>query len=86
MAVSAVADVITELIQSYHELNPQFVDELLEEPSPLEFMRYVAAKRPFVIRGGCSQWPATESWSAAYLVHRMEDRLINVAITPSGYV
>lgn len=39
-----------DLLETYNDLNPASVDELYEEPSPLEFMRYVAKNRPFVVR------------------------------------
>jgi len=73
-----------DLITSYHELNSGSVDELREEPSPLEFMRYVARNLPFVVRKGASNWAATKEWNAKYLVDVMGERLVNVAITPHG--
>ena len=39
-----------DLLETYNDLNPANVEELYEEPSPLEFMRYVAKNRPFVVR------------------------------------
>ncbi|KAK7910853.1 hypothetical protein PG985_013334 [Apiospora marii] len=53
MATAAVqeSDPIAELITTYNELNSSVVEELAEEPSPLEFMRYVARNTPFVVRG-----------------------------------
>jgi jumonji domain-containing protein 7 len=86
MAACAVEDAISALIENYGEFNNQSVDELEEEPSPLEFMRYVAINRPFVVRGGCSRWLATKKWTAGYLEERMDSTQINVAITPHGYV
>ena len=75
---------ILDLITSYHELNSGSVDELREEPSPLEFMRYVAKNLPFVIRKGASSWAAAKEWNAKYLVDVMGEHLVNVAITPHG--
>lgn len=60
------------------------MDELSEEPSPLEFMRYVATNRPFVIRGGASSWPSHRKWNAAYLKEVMAGQHVNVAITNRG--
>ncbi|OCL12409.1 Clavaminate synthase-like protein [Glonium stellatum] len=75
---------ISDLINSYHELNSGPVDELEEEPSPLEFMRYVARNLPFVVRKGASDWAAVKEWNAKYLVDVMGEQLVNVAITPHG--
>ena len=75
-----------ELLQSYKELNNSSIDVFNEEPSPLEFMRYVARNRPFVIRGGASKWKAIRNWNAAYLKEALKDEQVNVAITPYGYV
>jgi len=77
-------DALSTLIQAYHELNPDIIDEMNEEPSPLEFMRYVAKNRPFVIRGGAKQWKACRLWNAEYLTEVMQGQLVNVAITPLG--
>lgn len=73
-----------DLISSYHELNSGSVDELRKEPSPLEFMRYVARNLPFVVRKGASSWAAAKEWNAKYLVDVMGEQLVNVAITPHG--
>lgn len=79
-------DPIADLITAYHELNASVIDELHEEPSALEFMRYVAKNRPFVVRGGAKSWKACESWDAAYLSDVMRREDVQVAITPYGYV
>ena len=75
---------IQELIKSYYELNGSSVDELTEQPSPLEFMRYVASNRPFVIRGSLHQWGALQKWNMEYLKSSMADKSVKVAITPTG--
>ena len=80
-----MGDVLTNLINTYHELNANVVDELREEPSPLEFMRYVASNRPFVVRGAASDWKASQRWSAEYLKKAMGDQRITVAVTPTGH-
>ncbi|KAI0157891.1 Clavaminate synthase-like protein [Hypoxylon sp. FL1284] len=77
-------DPIAELITSFNELNPSVVEELTEEPSPLEFMRYVARNTPFVVRGGASDWPAVRRWDAAYLREQLVGQRVNVAVTPLG--
>jgi len=75
---------IANLINTYHELNAAVIDELHEEPSPLEFMRYVARNRPFVVRKAARYWKATEAWDARYLLDRMEGEEVRVAVTPRG--
>jgi peptidyl-lysine (3S)-dioxygenase / protease len=77
---------LEKLILTYHELNSSVVDELTSEPSPLEFMRYVARNRPFVVRGGAADWPALHRWNMDYLLHVMGSSSVNVAITPAGFV
>ncbi|OTA67923.1 putative pla2g4b [Hypoxylon sp. EC38] len=77
-------DPIVELITSFNELNAGVVEELDEEPSPLEFMRYVARNTPFVVRGGARDWQATRRWTAAYLRESLAGHRVNVAVTPSG--
>lgn len=83
--MSTLHEATTEMINAYHELNGD-VDELSEKPSPLEFMRYVAKNRPFVIRGGCSDWYAVQNWNADLLEGVMGDTPIKVAVTPYGLV
>ncbi|MCJ1417636.1 hypothetical protein MMC32_003980 [Xylographa parallela] len=83
-SVSEVRKALQDLVTTYHELNGEHVDELDEEPSALEFMRYVARNRPFVVRKGASKWPAVQHWNYRYLVDRMKDSIVNVAITPYG--
>ncbi|KAK4219437.1 cupin-like domain-containing protein [Rhypophila decipiens] len=79
-------DPLAELITTYNELNSSVIEALHEEPSPLEFMRFVARNTPFVIRGGASNWKATQTWSPAYLSEHLGDEPVNVAVTPLGYV
>lgn len=77
-------DPIAALIDGYHELNPTAIDELEECPSSLEFMRYVAKNRPFVVRRGAHDWNALKLWNAKYLKESMKGRDVNVAVTPKG--
>ena len=81
-----VNQAINEYISSYQEFNGTTVDELQNEPSPLEFLRYCAKNRPFVVRGGASKWSAVQSWNAEYLKQALGKQLVNVAITPHGSV
>ena len=83
-SVSEVRNALQDLVTTYHELNGEHVDELDEEPSALEFMRYVARSRPFIVRKGASRWPAVQHWDYRYLIDKMKDDRVNVAITPHG--
>ena len=74
---------IEEAIKSYHELNGTTIEEI-PEPSALEYMRYVAQNRPFVVRRGCSAWLA-QRWNVDYLLDTMGETPIAVAITPHGF-
>lgn len=78
------AEPVAELLNNYHELNSSDVSELDAEPSPLEFMRYVARNTPFVVRKGAANWPATKMWTASYLASYLRDQTVNVAVTPKG--
>ncbi|KAM0722345.1 hypothetical protein Q7P37_001786 [Cladosporium fusiforme] len=77
-------DPIADLISTYHELNAPIVDEFHDEPSALEFMRYVAKNRPFVVRGGAKSWKACKEWDAAYLATVLQNEDVQVAVTPYG--
>ena len=78
--------VLESAINTYHELNCGSIEELVEPPSPLEFMTFVAKNKPFVIRKDAHKWPAVDLWNAGYLKQTMGDASINVAVTPSGSV
>ena len=78
------SDPIIELLTTYSELNLSTTDELTEVPSALEFMRYVARNRPFVVRGGALDWRATKTWSVETLKELLEGQSVNVAVTPEG--
>ena len=77
-------DPLGELITAYFELNSTVVEELDEEPSPLEFMRYVARNTPFVVRRAAAGWKASTTWSADYLRDFLRHETVNVAVTPKG--
>ncbi|KAB8268618.1 cupin-like domain-containing protein [Aspergillus minisclerotigenes] len=84
MASGTVDAAIAELLSTFNELNSHVVEELSEEPSPLEFMRFVARNTPFVVRGGASSWKACQEWNSAYLLKALKDQTVNVAVTPYG--
>ncbi|KAM5377432.1 hypothetical protein ACJZ2D_004971 [Fusarium nematophilum] len=77
---------VWNLISTFNELNSHVIDELDEEPSPLEFMRYVARNTPFVVRDGASSWKACREWNSAYLLSALKGQSVNVAVTPHGFV
>ena len=85
-----MADAITHhlrnLITAYNELAPSSIQELDCEPSPLEFMRFVARNTPFVARGVARHWKAVQNWTPSKLVKELGDQRVNVAVTPNGYV
>lgn len=80
-----IQDPIEELITTYNELNSSVIEELTEEPSPLEFMRFVARNTPFVVRGAAADWRATRTWTVGFLKEFLGDEPVNVAVTPAGY-
>ncbi|KAM3525527.1 hypothetical protein MY4038_007242 [Beauveria bassiana] len=81
---ACVKDAIEHLITTYGELNSSTIEELDCEPSPLDFMRYVARNTPFVVRGGASSWRAFNKWDKDYLVSALAGQSVNVAVTPHG--
>ncbi|KAF3047065.1 hypothetical protein E8E12_010942 [Didymella heteroderae] len=83
-AGATLNDAVRDLITTYHDLNPTTPDILHEEPSPLEFMRYVARNRPFVVKNGAASWKARKRWNAAYLKEVMAGQTVNVSLTPHG--
>src|SRR5436190_9382185 len=81
---NSVRYAVQELISAYQDLNPPSIDELQEGPSALEFMRYVARNKPFVLRKGAKEWKACRKWNDQYFRKVMEGQTVNVAMTPSG--
>jgi jumonji domain-containing protein 7 len=79
-------DPITELLTTYDELNSTHIESLPSPPSALEFLRFVARNRPFVVRGAASDWEATRTWDIETLKRLLEGQSIQVAVTPNGYL
>jgi peptidyl-lysine (3S)-dioxygenase / protease len=79
-------DPIAELLTSYADLNVSHVVELDTEPSPLQFMRFVALNTPFVVKQATSGWRATKLWGRCYFRDVLKSQIVNVAVTPFGYV
>ena len=85
LVMDIMIDPIEEMLTTYNELNFPSIDVFLIEPSPLEFMRYVAKNRPFVVRGGAKDWKAVHEWNVPKLKDLMKTQHpIKVAITPKG--
>lgn len=80
----SIEGALEHLITTYGELNGFAIEELDCEPSPLEFMQYVARNTPFVVRGGASSWRAFQKWDKDYLVSSLAGQSVNVAVTPNG--
>jgi peptidyl-lysine (3S)-dioxygenase / protease len=76
---------IAELLTSYADLNASHVAELDTEPSPLQFMRFVALNTPFIVKHATFGWRATNLWSSSYFRTALKSQTVNVAVTPSGY-
>lgn len=83
---SVIGAAFVELITSFNDLNAATVEELAEEPSPLEFMRFVSRNTPFVVRHGAANWIAVQQWSPVSLKSALSGQAVNVAVTPQGYV
>ncbi|KAM3083640.1 hypothetical protein ACMFMF_001009 [Clarireedia jacksonii] len=84
MTESSQIDPTRELLMSYNELNSSIITVLDEPPSALEFMRFVALNRPFVVRDFASDWHATSTWSLSHLKSTLSSHPVNVAVTPYG--
>ena len=84
VATTKMSDPIANALDNYHDLNAAVVDELGGEPSPLEFMRFVAKNRPFVARHAATEWKALTVWNANYLQNVMEGQNVRVAVTLLG--
>lgn len=78
-------DPIVELLTSYADLNGPHITVLRTEPSPLEFMRFVALNRPFIVRNATSEWRATKLWTSSYFRKALKNQRVNVAVTPYGF-
>ncbi|KAL2075300.1 hypothetical protein VTL71DRAFT_243 [Oculimacula yallundae] len=79
-----IEDPIITLLESYSSLNSPTITTLTALPSPLEFLRFVAQNRPFVIRGGAADWKAVKEWNVATLKEILDGVSVNVAVTPVG--
>jgi jumonji domain-containing protein 7 len=79
-------DPVVELLTSYADLNAPCLVELESEPSALQFMRFVALNTPFIVKNATVDWRSTKLWSSSYFRTVLKGQVVNVAVTPSGYV
>lgn len=77
-------DPIRDLLTTYNDLNSSVIEVLDTEPSPLEFMRYVARNTPFLVRGAAADWKASQKWNVEHLREALGHLSVNVAVTPLG--
>ncbi|KAF8165341.1 Clavaminate synthase-like protein, partial [Crassisporium funariophilum] len=70
------------LSKEYRELNGNSLQILDQPPSPLEFSRLIHISRPVIIKG--LDLPALRRWNDGYLIEKMGNRQISVAVTPNG--
>ncbi|KAH8118306.1 cupin-like domain-containing protein [Phellopilus nigrolimitatus] len=75
-------DTLRKLALEYQELNGSYI-ETLHQPSPIEFLRQIRIARPTLIKGFCP--PALRKWDDEYLIERMGENPISVAVTPTGH-
>ncbi|KAJ3559205.1 hypothetical protein NP233_g11324 [Leucocoprinus birnbaumii] len=83
----------------YRDLNGSHIETLDRPPSALEFSRLIHVSRPVKIKSMYPCFlklttnltpvsdftvPATHKWTNDYLVRKMVDRRISIAITPNG--
>jgi jumonji domain-containing protein 7 len=75
-----------ELLDNYHDINSQSVTELLLEPTPLEFMRFVSRNQPFIVRNNSNPtWRRIcKTWTPSYLSQKLFNTNVTVALTPKG--
>lgn len=79
----SVVESTAGMLTTYHELNGE-IHVLAQEPSPLDFMRFVTKNRPLVVRQGCAKWRAVRKWNADYLRDLIRGMPVKVAMTPNG--
>lgn len=97
-----IESLVRWLPYSFQDLNGSHIETLDRPPTALEFSRLIHVSRPVIIKGknpyifsrismnhtSSSGFvvPATQKWTNDYLVSKMGDRSIAIAITPNGSV
>jgi len=84
--INFIHEPFIQLSQEIRELGLTNIQRIPAPPAPLEFYRdYVSANRPVIIEGAVNHWPAIDLWpNNSYLLSRLGDNLISVAVTPDG--
>ncbi|KAH8307485.1 hypothetical protein KR044_013056 [Drosophila immigrans] len=87
MAQTQITAAIELLLQEAKELGiGGHITELEAFPSAVEFAREFYAKNtPVVIRQAVAHWPAVKKWTPEYLQETLNDKIVDVAVTPNGY-
>lgn len=87
MAENQIEKAIKLLLREAEELCIGGQITVLDQlPSALEFARdYYAKNAPVIIRGGVAHWPAVKKWSPEYLEITLNNKVVDVAVTPNGY-
>ncbi|XP_001352894.3 bifunctional peptidase and (3S)-lysyl hydroxylase Jmjd7 [Drosophila pseudoobscura] len=84
--MSKIETAINLLLQEAEDLRiGSSISELDHLPTALEFCRdYFAKNSPVIIRNALS-WPAIGKWTPDYLIKKLNDKIVDVAVTPNGY-
>ncbi|OCB90872.1 hypothetical protein A7U60_g1896 [Sanghuangporus baumii] len=88
MAANLRQDILGMLAVEYQELNGSYI-ETLYNPSAIDFLRAVRIGRPVIIKGTLFfntgfRTSAHDNWTDEYLIGKMEEIPISVAVTPDG--
>ncbi|XP_065834269.1 bifunctional peptidase and (3S)-lysyl hydroxylase Jmjd7-like [Oscarella lobularis] len=75
------------LAQEARELYlPTVVPVIDAPPTPLAFYReWIAPNKPVLVRNAFNHWPALSRWSIDSLRARIGEKIVTVAVTPTGY-
>lgn len=84
-----IKDPVKHLLDTYHELNPSFIEYGFGAPTALQFLQHVKQNRPVVFRDALydqdgEEWEARKLWTKEYILEKMKGREISVAETPWG--
>ena len=62
------------LAQDIHGDRPPTSCEVLRKPpSASKFLSYIKENRPFVVKGGASNWSSTKTWTLEYLLKYLKN-------------
>lgn len=81
------------MLQALHELSLEVreldlgteVQRVTWPLTPLQFYRdFVSRNKPCLLTGAINHWPALSLWNQSYLLHKLRDKQVTVAVTPDG--